>query len=434
VSANPRKLGLALAALPIFISTPATIVKAAATKLVAIQAVGSKRFAPAEIVRATGLKPGSQVSVKTLQDVVNRLAATAAFAAVRYQYQSTPAGFVVTFRVRDAANFYPCRFDNFVWFSDKELIAELRTRVPLFKGEVPLTGSLPDQLDAALESLLKERGIVGRVHHTMFAREGGPFEGLQFLLAGFPIPIRRVEFQGASHLDNASLQAAIQLLLGTNYERHFVRDFIAANVSPLYWQRGYLRVAFAEPTVEIIKSSAPEVAVATTIPVREGLQYRLAEIHWTGNTVFSPSDLAKSVHVAPGEPANSVQLQEDLEALENLYGTRGYIRAKIEPKPAFQDDPPKVSYELRVGEGDQYKMGAVKITGIDPGQTSSLLKRWKLGAGSSYDKSYMKVFISQIGRHLPPNPKGWKIGSEESIDDNAKTVNVTISLLSKDAP
>src|SRR2546425_13306768 len=151
-----------------------------AVKLTGIRVLGSKRFTEASVVRASGLRVGAPASPKSFRDAANQLAASGAFADVRYQYRTGAAGYAVQFRVADAKVFFPCSFENFVWFSDKELQSRLSSLVPLFTGEAPPTGSLPGQVEAALGTLLKERGIQGTIHHTMFGQEGGPPEAILF--------------------------------------------------------------------------------------------------------------------------------------------------------------------------------------------------------------------------------------------------------------
>lgn len=410
---------------------------ASPAKLARIRVQGSKRFPEAQIIRASGLKLKAPAGPKTFKEAADRLAATGAFAEITYRYQPGAAGLSVTFRLTDAEKFLPCRFTNFVWFTEKELQDELRSRVPLFAGEVPLTGNLPDQLDAALENLLKTRGIPGTVHHSMFGREGGPIEAVRFRVRGAQILIRRVEFTGAGAVDLNALQAAVKPLHETDYDQSFVSAFAANNVRPLYWEKGYLQVACDEPSAALIKDAPDNAAgtpVAITIPVREGLQIRLAEIHWSGNTVFTSAELEKYIRVRSGDPANSVELARNLESLKEPYASRGYLHAAVESKPSLHEATRTVSYEFVVHEGDLYRMGKLTILGLDASHTQALAKSSKLRSGDPYDKSYWSAFLSGSGRHLPQNPRGWKISSQPSVNEAAKTVDMSITFASKDAP
>src|SRR5215467_1430533 len=128
-----------------------------------LHAGGSKRFSETEILKATGLKSGSKVTVDELKQVADSLAQCGVFSNITFRYN----GVAVDYTVVDAAQLVPATFENFIWFSDGDLIRRLRELVPLFNGNVPLSGNLPDQVSSALDALLKEKGIAGHTTSMM---------------------------------------------------------------------------------------------------------------------------------------------------------------------------------------------------------------------------------------------------------------------------
>ena len=398
-------------------------------KLVAVRVTGSRRFTEAEIVRASGLAVGKEVSEPNLKDAASRLGATGLFAEVKYRYTTRGPDLTAEFQISDAPNLLPCKFENFVWFSDDELRSKLRAQVPLFNGEAPPNGNQQEKVAAALEGLLKARGIKGRVQSKPLGREGGLVEAIQFRVEGVAIPIQQVDFKGAAQVETVALQAAVQPLLGKDYEQTFVSSFAASNLTPLYGQRGYLRVAFGSPVARIVKAGATGTAVAVTIPINEGQQYRLREIHWTGNTVVASTELAKSIHLNPGEPVNTTQLQTDLDSVRDAYAAKGYMLAAVTPKPTLDEAARTASYELLVRDGDLFRMGKLEITGIEPFRVDLLKKKCRLKTGDPFDKNYWKEFIRDSSLYLATNAAGWKVDYKESINEAAKTVDVTIGFL-----
>lgn len=399
------------------------------SKLVAVRVTGSRRFTEAEIVRASGLAVGKEVSEQALKEAASRLGATGLFAEVKYRYTTHGPDLTAEFQVSDAPKLLVCKFENFVWFTDEELRSKLRAQVPLFKGEVPPTGNQPEKLSAALEGLLKARGIKGHVQSAPQGRIGGPVEAIQFRVEGVAILIHQVEFKGAAQVDAAALQAAVQPLIGKDYEHAFVTSFAENNLTPLYWQGGYLRVVFGSPVARIVKASGAGTSVAVTIAINEGPRYRLREIHWTGNSVFPASELAKSIHLNPGEPINATQLQQDLEGVQEMYSTKGYFLALVTSKPTLDDAARTASYELQVREGELFRMGKLEITGVEPFRAEALKKGCRLKAGDAYDKRYWKEFIRDSGRYLSVTPSGWKVDFKQSVNEAGKTVDVIIGFL-----
>ena len=122
---------------------------------------GLERIQESDVVRASGLQLGQNATEREFQQVVQKLGDTGLFTAVAYTYHYTAVGADLELQVRESPKLVPVRFDNFVWFSDEELLSWLRSRVPLFDGKLPLNGSLDDQVADALNSILAEHKILG---------------------------------------------------------------------------------------------------------------------------------------------------------------------------------------------------------------------------------------------------------------------------------
>jgi len=108
-----------------------------------------------------------------------------------------------------------------------------------------------------------------------------------------------------------------------------------------------------------------------------------------------------------------------------LFGTRGYMAAKIEPQPEMDDAQASVKYVLHVDEGGIYKMGDLDLRGLDTRTTARLVNDWKLRGGDAYDSSYPKRFLKEAAEDFEPMGP-WKISMHESLDQKEKTVDVTI--------
>ena len=168
------------------------------SKLISINVTGSSRYTPEQIIAATGLQPGQNVSEDDFKSVTRHLGETGAFSDVAYSFQFGPEGMKLALQVTDSNPFVPVRFENIVWLSDQELFEKLRTRVPLFQGQLPVTGDLADEVSEALQVLAIELKLRGRVDYLRAGPEDGPMEAFEFSLTGQPIIVRKIDFSGAS--------------------------------------------------------------------------------------------------------------------------------------------------------------------------------------------------------------------------------------------
>jgi outer membrane protein assembly factor BamA len=395
-----------------------------ASKLLSVKVTGSKRYTPDQIVAATGLQLGQTVSEDDFKQVSQHLGESGAFSNVAYAFQFSSEGLKVDLQVTDSGQFVAARFENFVWLSDQELFEKLRARVPLFDGQLPVAGTLADQVSDALQALAIERNLQGRVDYLRSGPQDGPMEAFDFSLTGQAIHIRNVEFPGAGSAELPSLDAAARKLSGQDYQRAILRVQAEKNFLPVYLQRGYLKAAFPDVQPKVVEDSAQETLVDVAFPVTPGRQYRLSELQLSGNKIFPAEQLRQLIHLQTGQPVNAVEVDKDIEAISKLYGTRGYMAARIQPTPEMNDAESTVKYLFQFQEGVVFKMGDLEIRGLDSRTTERVAAAWKLRGGDTYDSGYPKQFL-QANNSLVPGDQ-WNITVHESVEEKDQTVDVSL--------
>jgi outer membrane protein insertion porin family len=394
-----------------------------AFKLISVQVKGANRYKEGQIIAASGLEIGQTVSEDDLKRAVQRLGETGAFTETAYSFQYSAQGTKVELQVSENQQLVRVRFENLVWFSDQELLDKLQARVPLFQGQLPLSGNLIDAVSETLQGLLDERNIQAKVDYLRTGRAGGPLEAIAFSVTGPTIVIRNAEFPGAAPAELPLLQAAAKKLVGEDYLRSLMRVQEDKNFLPVYLARGYLKASFADAQAKVVQDSAQETTVDVSFPVEPGRQYKVAEVQWAGNSVFPADKLQPFIHLQAGQPANAVQLADDLEGARKHYGSRGYLGASIQPAPEFNDEASTVNYQLQVREGDVYHMGELEIRGLDTRATARIGDLWNLHEGDIFDDTYPKTFIETVLKDASLN--GWVATVHLGMNDD-KTVDVTL--------
>src|SRR3979411_1132422 len=126
-------------------SKPLAQMSASGRQLIAIKVVGSKRFPEAAIAAATALQLGTPVIDDDFKKAARNLGDTGVFTDIAYSFSYSSAGTKVEFHVTDIDKFVSARFEDFVWFTDEDLNRRIKEHVPLFDGELPLSGRMPDE-------------------------------------------------------------------------------------------------------------------------------------------------------------------------------------------------------------------------------------------------------------------------------------------------
>jgi len=312
-----------------------------------------------------------------------------------------------------------------VWLSPQEVREGLRSRVPLYDGYAPPGGAMQDLISAALVAMLEARGIHAQVQAMPQGGMGGPVLGIQFQVMGVPIPVHEIEFTGVEKVDAALLQQAASPLLNMDYDASYIRSFSRGGVAAVYRQRGYLRAQFGDPVPHLLTGDSTANAVAVTIPVTEGEQYRLKEIAWSGDSTIPYSDLAKSLHVAVDRPLDAVQLEQDALGLLLLFHPKGYLLADVKSNAVLDDASRSAVYQIQIRQGDLFRLGKLVIAGLDDARANSFVQLSRLRPGDPYDATYWITYLQEVGRKLPTTAPGWTVGNPiQTIHSDTKTVDI----------
>jgi len=390
--------------------------------LARILVTGSTRYHEDELVRATGLTVNTQVTSDDLQNAANRLGNSGVFSSVQFLFKPAMGtrGVEADFQVTDADKLLPAVFENFVWFSERDLQDAVRQAVPLYTGELPMTGSMSDEISAALSKFLAGKGLPSEVSYSLAAEFGQPPTAYKFRVADANIKIRDVTVTGAVHILPDQLAKAVGPLKGAPYLRSDVDIVLEKNLIPIYRQHGYLKCAVTEIKPKVESKDLVTVEVA----INEGEQYRLAGYNWTGNTLIPNDELSKHISLKIGSPVDASQLDRDLAQVRKLFGKFGREAVSIKTVPLFTENA--VNYTFEVKEGDLFHMGKLEIEGVEPEQAHRLEQGWKLGEGEPYDATYIQQFLAHTLLRVPGHKWTWM--TFEQIDDTQKTVNVRLQV------
>jgi len=427
VMAFPALPGCALA------QKPFSQVPASQRQLIAVKVTGNQRFSESAIIAASGLQMGAVVTEDDFKKAATRLGAFGLFTDVAYTFSYSSAGTKLELQVSEAAKFVPARFEDFVWFSDEELLKRIQERAPLFNGELPLSGRLADQVSDVLQALLVEHSIPGHVEYERAGKQDGPVDSIVYKVADVLIQIRDVNFVGAGDAELPELKAAAQRIRDTEFSRTVLNALVQHQLMPVYQARGYLKATFGAPETKIVKKPSAEseegprnlTIVDITFPVVPGDEYKLKGLEWSGNHEFPADVLQKMVRAQTGQPANMVRVADNLKDIQKLYGSRGYVTTVIKADGDFDDAAKTVVFRLDVKEGPVYHMGDLEFRGLDNSLEAKLRNLWKIRQGEIFDSTYLSEYLPAARKQLPAN-LDWDVTSHVTANMRDKSVDVDL--------
>jgi outer membrane protein assembly factor BamA len=397
-----------------------------------IEFVGLKKLSSQQLIEVSGLKIGDPINPQVIDAAADKLMQSGMFKRLGYKVRTADDEATVIFDVEEAAKNLPVVFENFVWFTNDEIRRAIRQDLPFFDGTAPEAGTTSDKIAAALQRLLVQKKISGRVEHMPYVDSVRGKQEILFTVEGVKIPVCSLHFPGATAISEADLIKASQALLKSDYSRKDAAGFATFTLFPLYRRLGRLRAQFGEPTAALEEPAGRCTGgVALTIPVDEGIIYSWGQAEWSGNQALTKEDLNTALGMTPGEVADGAKIDQGLKEVRKAFGRRGYITAKAKESIEFDDATRRVSYRFDVTEGQRYFMGNLIVNGLSPEDVERLKAKWTLGSNAVFDESYIDDF-RRVGLREFLTALSQRTGARAKVETEIKpnsdqTVDVIIS-------
>lgn len=427
-------LWVATAAAPSLSAQPQETGGAAPRRLSRIEFKGLENVGQAEAVAASGLQVGQAVDPDKADAAAQRLLNSGLFSNLSYNFSAAGDEVVITFKVEETKRGIPVVFDNFVWFSDEELIEAVRRKMPSFEGTAPESGGVADTIAKALTDLLRERKLEGTIDYTLSANTSGKNLEHLFTVKGANIRVCTVNYPGAVALQESLLVQNSSGIFNNYFSRKFVSAYAESNLLPLYYERGYLRAAFLEPKVKPFKSAECEEGVAVTLPVEEGAAYVWEGAEWTGNTALSAQELDAALGMRRNDVAGGPKIEKGVNVVRKAYSRKGYLTLEFKSAPAYDDANRRVTFRFGVNEGPQYRMGQLFIEGLSEKDANNMRVRWRLLSREVYDAAYVDEYLKSSVPELLKEmrmelraPASLKVDNSVRPDREKLIVDVTLN-------
>src|SRR5437016_13118086 len=374
---------LPLAARP----TPAQTQETATAALHEVRADGQKHLSEAPVAALTGLVVGSEIDRTDLPAAADKLVQTGLFSKVSYNFE-TRMSVVVTYHVEESRRI-PAYFDNIPWFADSELYDAIRKKLPFFDGTLPEGGGAVDQAAEAIKGLIASHGLQVTLQHEVIPNPDGDGKIQLFKVEGPSLRIEKLEFSDASLLASKAVQQHLEEIVGKPYSRMQIDLFLTEAIRPIYLAKGCLHPKLGPPEIRLTgkpEQTLPE-EVPVFVPVDPGPIYHWKEVHWTGNATVSEFTLSSAVGLKPGDVADGMKIEAGWDRVREEFAHHGYLDAKVDPVPAFDDSARTVSYSVAIHEGRQYRFGKMVLTGLSPTAEKKLHAAWPIPQGEIFDKN-----------------------------------------------
>jgi outer membrane translocation and assembly module TamA len=204
-----------------------------------------------------------------------------------------------------------------------------------------------------------------------------------------------------------------------------VKDQILETVRVAWQNHGYFNV-HVQGDAKVLTRTPFSHAIAVTVLVDEGVQYRLEKITFNGNQEVSDLEaLRRQFPLQDGDIFTRNAVSQGLENLRFAYLQLGHLNFTSIPNTEFDQDSQTVSLAIDIDEGKKFFISEVNFQGLDESASQGLLGELPLNPGNVYNQRLVNLALEA---HLAPSAAG---ASPESrvhmqLDERAALVAITL--------
>ncbi len=245
--------------------------------------------------------------------------------------------------------------------------------------------------------------------------------------------IQRIEFQGfcereESELLHQMVTKTYNLFTswltetGTYHYEAIQQDQLT--ITNYLQNRGY-----ADAQVEIHVEELPkEDRIAIIIQADKGERYYFGDISFEGNTIISDEKINALFQIRAEDPYSIEGIRDTIEILSDAYGRYGYVDAIIDFIPELIEGEYRYQVRFKIEEGEQYRVGIIRIFGNTCTKTPVILHETLLIPGEILNTVKLKATerrLANIGFFKNVNAYIVK-GTESSLGGNYRDVYIEV--------
>lgn len=328
-----------------------------------------------ELIRANiRIKEGDSYSKPNIDSDVRNLYSTGYFYNIRVGEELTRDGLVLTYVVQGKPTLTAIKFQGNKKYSNSKLQKKVTSKIGEPLNEAKLFNDAQEILKMYQKAGYQKTQV--KAAPPVIDENAGRGTVTFEIVEAPKVNIRRVDFEGAQSFKLKKLRKVIKTrrrwsfswLTGSGRLKDDEFEEDKERLADFYRNEGYIDFELKDVQFEY---PDPKSMIVKFI-VSEGKQYKVGSVDFKGNTLFTTNDFykgfnalgrVKRVHMGAGKTFTPKGFSSDLQTLEDFYGAKGYIDARVEARkdPNINTGTMDLSYQIQ--EGDKSYIEKVEIKG-----------------------------------------------------------------------
>ncbi|MDX1585805.1 MAG: outer membrane protein assembly factor BamA [Balneolaceae bacterium] len=412
------------------------------------------------VINTSGLEVGTTVTIpgSDIGDAINRLNRTGLFSNIQIIDRGrTSTGINLEIRVQEQP-----KLQNFeIRGVKKSQRSDLRERITLLPG-FAVTDASTGQAVNTIQRYYKENGywftnveVSTSKTDTVRNRVTVYFD----VDPGEKLEIKDITFEGNEAFNDRTLRKQLDAIKEDVWWKFFSKklfkdeEFETAkeNLKSFYGENGFLDFRITGDSVytfpytqrRLFFLTNDATGIKVNIQVEEGPQYKVREINWDGNTVYTDEQLTQALGFEEGEVFNLKKFNENTESAQNpnsissLYQNVGYLffNYQEELDVVNQDS---IDITMNIYEDQIATVEAVEFSGNTKTHDDVVRRSLRTVPGQKYSRQNVIRTIRELGQlgyfrpeaitpNLQPDREDYTVDISYELDESQSTDNFEFS-------
>lgn len=186
---------------------------------------------------------------------------------------------------------------------------------------------------------------------------------------------------------------------------------------------------YADAQVNIQLKESKEGRLEIYISANKGEIYKFGEINVSGNELLTEEQIEQVMIIKDGSTFSPEKLRDSIDNIKDLYGKDGYIETDINYSLHLSRTVPVYNVDIRITEGEQFKIGLIRVLGNVSTNKNVILRESLLVPGEVFDSRRLKVTqmrLEAMGYFKSVNVYPVKTPEDQELGENYRDVIIEV--------
>jgi outer membrane protein insertion porin family len=357
-----------------------------------ISVVGNERIDKAFITNNIKTKEGEAYDLDKLREDIRSIYRTGFFSDVQIDVKDTDKGKAVTFVVIERSPIKAI----YVSGNKKVRTEDIRDKLKVKTNTVLNIERIKESMDEIKKLYASKAYYAIRVNYSVDYEDGGTDVNVRFVVEEPEMAyVRKIILKGNKVFKESKLKDYIRTrekgifswFTGSGILDEEKLEEDRQNLEAFYADNGYVRVKVGTPDVQVSKDGK---SITITLSIEEGNVYQIADIGYSGDTIFTASEFFNSLQSKKGATFRTSLLHQDVLTITDLYQDKGFAFCEVVPLTTINDETRKVNISFDIVKGKEIYINRINITGNTKTRDKVVRRELALAEGDRFSATDLK--------------------------------------------